>query len=254
MITDKNGKEVSVENILSYLTGTDMDDMAKSVIDFSLYKISEEKEVGDPEYYLIATDAIVTQISFIGPFTMLELDFRDIGVHLLEQVMGVINHFHSDINSDNVLMLSTITSLDKDATHIMSLANPLICVRGYSNEGGGTTILQLVYSTDNIGFTVNEVDYTTIDADVEREIQELEAMEVSKEAMEAAEEIMEDSTNDEMSQMFTPEFGLRDSSEKYTKESDSIRVSGKKTSQIKSKETSKIGSDDTTKITKDSED
>ena len=40
MITDKNGKEVKLNDILSFLVGTDDDDMAKSVIDFGLYPIN----------------------------------------------------------------------------------------------------------------------------------------------------------------------------------------------------------------------
>lgn len=35
MITDKNGKEVKLNDILDFLVGTDDDDMAKSVIDFA---------------------------------------------------------------------------------------------------------------------------------------------------------------------------------------------------------------------------
>ena len=151
MLKDKNGKDVSLKEVLGHLIGTDDMDMAKSVIDFSIYAINEDKTVGDPQYYLIATEAIVTQISFMGPFVMLELDFRNIGVEILKQVMEEVNRFHTDINYDNLILLSSITSLDKDATHLMSLVNPLVCVRGYSEEGEGTTILQLIYSADNVG-------------------------------------------------------------------------------------------------------
>ena len=175
MITDKDGKEMSLSEVLSFLVGTDDMDMAKSVIDFAVYTINEDKTVGDPQYYLVANEAIVTNISFMGPFTMLEIDFRNIGSEILNQVMNVINKFHTDINYDNLLMLSTITSLDKDATHIMSLANPLTCVRGFSSEGKSSTLVQMIFATDNVGFTVSDIDYTKIDADIEREIQELEA-------------------------------------------------------------------------------
>ena len=59
---------------------------------------------------------------FMGPFVMMELDFRNVGIQILQQVMKVIHEFHTDINSDNLLLLSTITSLDEEATHIMSLS------------------------------------------------------------------------------------------------------------------------------------
>ena len=198
MLKDKNGKDVSLKEVLGHLIGTDDMDMAKSVIDFS---INEDKTVGDPQYYLIATEAIVTQISFMGPFVMLELDFRNIGVEILKQVMEEVNRFHTDINYDNLILLSSITSLDKDATHLMSLVNPLVCVRGYSEEGEGTTILQLIYSADNVGFSVYEINLDEIDADIKREIKELEEI--------AAAQFDINENNDEMSEMFVPNFGLK---------------------------------------------
>lgn len=48
MITDKNGKKIELKDILKYLVGTDEFDEAKSVIDFSLYKIKEDKTLDDP--------------------------------------------------------------------------------------------------------------------------------------------------------------------------------------------------------------
>jgi len=59
MITDKNGKEVKLNDILDFLVGTDDDDMAKSVIDFGLYPINEDKTIGAPYKYLVAVEAIV---------------------------------------------------------------------------------------------------------------------------------------------------------------------------------------------------
>ena len=61
MITDKQGKVVSLEDILNNLTGTDDADDAKSVMDFALYPIDEKQELGDPQYYLIASEASVPQ-------------------------------------------------------------------------------------------------------------------------------------------------------------------------------------------------
>lgn len=239
MITDKQGKVVSLEDILNNLTGTDDADDAKSVMDFALYPIDEKQELGDPQYYLIASEAIVTQISFVGPFAMVEVDFRNIGIQILNQVMQVINQFHSEVNMDNVLMLSTITPLDEHATHIISLANPLICVRGYSEEGNGSTILQLVYSVDNIGFMDNMVDYARVNAEIEKELHEVESYHVTDQNMEAAEE--ETNPEDaEMQQMFQPDFGLRDTNERY-KQGSSIRVAGEKAEKIKGKETERIG-------------
>ena len=208
MLKDKNGKDVSLKEVLDYLIGTDDTDVAKSVIDFSIYTINEDKTVGDPQYYLIATEAIVTQISFMGPFVMLELDFRNIGVEILKQVMEEINRFHTDINYDNLIFISSITSLDKNATHLMSLVNPLVCVRGYSEEGEGTTILQLIYSADNVGFSTYEIDIDEIDADIKREIKELESINVTPEEVAVAQSDI-DENNEEMSEMFMPDFGFR---------------------------------------------
>lgn len=248
MITDKDGKEVSLASVLSYLVGTDDTDMAKSVIDFAVYTINEDKTLGDPQYYLVASEAIVTNISFMGPFTMLELDFRNIGPEILNQVLNVINKFHTDVNYDNKLMLSTITSLQKGATHIMSLVNPLICVRGFSADGKGSTLVQMVYATDNIGLNVSEVDYDRIDADIEREIQELESTQVTAEAMAAAEEIYEEN-NEEMKDMFTPEFGFRTPEDRMKQQTDGVRVSfGNETDKIESRKAAKVGSADESRI------
>ena len=89
MITDKDGKEMSLSEVLSFLVGTDDMDMAKSVIDFAVYTINEDKTVGDPQYYLVAKEAIVTNISFMGPFTMLEIDFRNIGSEILLSLIQI---------------------------------------------------------------------------------------------------------------------------------------------------------------------
>ena len=198
MLKDKNGKEVSLKDTIDYLTGTDDLDMAKSVIDFSVYPVKEDKTVGEPQYYLAAAEAIVTQISFMGPF-------RNVGVAILQQVMEVVNKFHSDINYDNLLLVSTITSLDKNATHLMSLVNPLVCVRGYSDTAEGTTILQMIYSADNVGFSTYDIDFDKMDADIEREYQELNAVEVTEEEVSAAQDTLYEN-NEEMKDMFTPEF------------------------------------------------
>ena len=156
--------------------------------------------------------------------------------------MNVINKFHTDINYDNLLMLSTITSLDKDATHIMSLANPLTCVRGFSSEGKSSTLVQMIFATDNVGFTVSDIDYTKIDADIEREIQELEATSVTKEAEEAAQEIY-DENNEEMKNVFTPEFGFRTDADRRERQVSGVRTSfGNETDIVESRKATKIGS------------
>lgn len=238
MLKDKDGKEIPLKTIIDYLTGTDNDDMAKSVIDFSVYPVTEDKKVGDPTYYLVATEAIVTQISFMGPFTMIELDFRNIGVQTLQQVMSVINRFHSDINSDDLLMVSTITSLDHNATHVLSLMNPLVCVRGYSETGNGSTIMQLIYATENVVFSLFEIDYKQIDADIERQVRELESMQVTEEALAAAQEVVEDEYDDGIRDMFTPEFGFKTTEDKLKKNLEGIRSS---TDRISSRKNTRIG-------------
>ena len=154
----------------------------------------------------------------------LELDFRNIGVEILKQVMEEVNRFHTDINYDNLILLSSITSLDKDATHLMSLVNPLVCVRGYSEEGEGTTILQLIYSADNVGFSTYEINLDEIDADIEREIKELETINVTQEEIAAAQFDI-DENNEEMSEMFMPNFGLKTPETKPQKQkSNKIKI------------------------------
>lgn len=246
MLTDKDGREVSLKEVLGHLIGTDDDDMAKSVIDFAVYPINEDKTVDDPTYYLIATEAIITQISFMGPFTMLELDFRNVEMTILQQVMNVVNKFHSDINTDSLLMLSTITPLEKDATHILSLMNPLVCVRGYSEKGNGSTILQLIYATENIAFSLYEIDHKLIDADIDREIRELESMQVTEEALAAAQDVMDNDYNNSLKDMFTPEFGLKTPEDKLKKNMDGVRTSS--SGKISSKKNVRVGSSEESNI------
>lgn len=247
MLKDKNGKEVSLKDTIDYLTGTDDLDMAKSVIDFSVYPVKEDKMVGEPQYYLAAAEAIVTQISFMGPFVMIEVDFRNVGVAILQQVMEVVNKFHSDINYDNLLLVSTITSLDKNATHLMSLVNPLVCVRGYSDTAEGTTILQMIYSADNVGFSTYDIDFDKMDADIEREYQELNAVEVTEEEVSAAQDTL-DGNNEEMKDMFTPEFGFRTPESKKKDMEENIKVSGKRAVKVHSRGNDGVLDSDNTKI------
>lgn len=139
-------------------------------------------------------------------------------------------------------MAMLVTSLDKDATHIMSLANPLTCVRGFSSEGKSSTLVQMIFATDNVGFTVSDIDYTKIDADIEREIQELEATSVTKEAEEAAQEIY-DENNEEMKNVFTPEFGFRTDADRRERQVSGVRTSfGNETDKVESRKATKIGS------------
>lgn len=229
MITDKNGKEVSLKSILDTLVGTNDLDQPKAVIDFSIYPITEEKTLGNPTYSLVAANAIITQISFMGAFTLVEVDFRHVGIQLLQQVVAVVSLFHKDINFKNVIMISTVTSLSHEASHIMSLTNPLVCIRGYSEEGQGSTLLQLIYPTENIGFSVSEINYEEIDAALDREVMELESADVSAEILSAAQN--EDGES-EMQQIFKPDF-IPDFSEAESEKQESVRISGHSKNDIK---------------------
>lgn len=254
MIQDKEGNEVSLEQMLWYLTGTDENDDARSVMDFAVYKLNDDNTLGDPTYYLVATEAIVTQVSFMGPFTMVEVDFRNIGVNILNQVMAVIDRFHSDINTEKVVMVSTITSLDEKASHIMSAMNPIVCIRGYSQEGEGSTLMQLIYATDNVGFSFNKIDFVEIQAELDREFYEQESMLITQEAEAAGYDGV--SENDaEMQDMFNPEFGMdfdgvMTPEERFREngEGGNVRVSGFK-ERDKDKKDKRVGGNESVKIT-----
>lgn len=225
--------------------------MAKSVIDFGLYPINEDKTIGAPYKYLVAVEAIVTYVSFMGPFTMMELDFRNADVLLINQVMKIVEQFHSDINGENLLMLSSITSLDRNASHILSLMNPLVCVRGYSESGKGSTLLQMIYATENVGFSPFEVDFAKVEADIEREMNELVAAQVTAESMEAADEEIDDSNNEMMKEMFTPDFGLRTEDEKKQDAMDGVRASygsERESAKIEARKNARIGNAEKSKL------
>lgn len=223
MLKNRKGEDVELTKVLSYLQGTDDMDEAVSVMDFAVYPIKDE-DIGDPKYYLIGTDVIVTMVAFIGPFISVELDFRNAGAELMQQVMTTISRFHQEVNTGNVIMLSTITPLSQEAEHTLSLANPLLCLRGFSEEGRGTSILQLIYSADNAAFSLYEIDYEALQAEVDREVKEIESYNVTNEALEAAASAMEDEEhNAEMKAMFKPTFGLDAPGEKEKAEKN-VRI------------------------------
>ena len=230
MIKDKNGKEVTIKNILQYLVGTDDSNDAISIIDFGLYNINEDKKIDKPSYYMVAVNAIITQISFLGPFTMVEVDFRNTGLQLLKETLLTINRFHNSVNSEDVMMLSTITSLDKNATHILSLANPLKAVRGYSEEGHESSILQMIYASENVGFSVSNIDYEKIQSEIDREVMEIESAMVSKEAVSAAQETIDEIEESDMQKMFKPnfghDFGITSTEERRQLSKSDVRVTG----------------------------
>lgn len=238
MIKNKNGEEMTLKNVLQYLVGTDDMDEAKSVMDFAVYKIDDNKTLDSPSYYMVAVNAIVTQVSFMGPFTMIEVDFRNTGVQLLQQVLEVIKQFHSSINSEDIMMVSTVTSLNKNATHILSLANPLIAIRGYSESGEGSSILQMVYASENVGFSVSNIDYDKIHAEVEREVLEIESAMVSQESINAAQDIIDGMEESDMQKMFKPnftsDFRITSTEERQREDKSDIRVVGDKKGNEKS--------------------
>ena len=116
----------------------------------------------------------------------------------------------------------------------MSLFNPLVCVRGYSDTAEGTTILQMIYSADNVGFSTYDIDFDQIDADIEREYQELNTVDVTEEEVAAAQDIL-DENNEEMKDMFTPEFGFRTPESKKKDMDESVKVSGKRAVKVHSR-------------------
>lgn len=232
MFTDKNGNEITIKDILQHLVGTDELDMAKSVIDFGLYDVKEDKTLGEMHYYLVAAEAIVSGISFMGPFTMLEIDFRNVGIGIMKEVMDIVKKFHQEINDKELILLSSITSLEEDAKYVLSLINPLTCVRGFVSETEGTTLMQLIYSTENIAFTEYEVDFEQIRAELGREAAELERIQVTEEEIAEEQEKIDELG---MNEMFKPEFGIRDVQEKYQTE-EGTRISGKQGVKVRSKD------------------
>ena len=129
----------------------------------------------------------------------------------------------------------------------MSLVNPLVCVRGYSDTAEGTTILQMIYSADNVGFSTYDIDFDKMDADIEREYQELNAVEVTEEEVSAAQDTL-DENNEEMKDMFTPEFGFRTPESKKKDMEENIKVSGKRAVKVHSRGNDGVLDSDNAKI------
>lgn len=242
----KENEKIDISTTVESLTGETQAGDPKSIMDFALYEPTEEN-IGNPEYYVVTAGAYVSTISFIGTLVMVELDFGDIGTAILNQLIETIDKFHKEINTRNLLMLSTITPFNPECKYIMVLANPLISLRGYSMDSKDNTILQLVYDIDSVGFNETEIDYKQIKADVDREIHELDTSDISEEALRAAQEAFDDDKNED--DVFKPEFGILSSEERLheiagditrpNKEKD-VKVSGQKTTKIDESKTERI--------------
>lgn len=229
---NKNGEELSLEQLLNMFKGRDRDGDAASVIDFGVYDVQEDKQIGESHFYMVATEAVVEKISFLGPFTMVELDFKDPGMAMLRQVLKVISEFHDYAEPKERIMLSTIASLDPECCYTLSLANPISCVRGFSDETTAATIIQLIYATDNVVFAESEVDIDMISAEIEREQAEILRQAMTDARIQEEQDIIDEIMGGVEDEMFTPDFSVRSTEEKFTKDSD-VRISGKQEVDVK---------------------
>lgn len=243
MFKNKNGEKITLGQVLGMLKGRDEDGDAASVMDFGIYDVLSDKNIGDAHFYMVATEAVIEKISFVGPFTMVELDFKDAGLDVLRHVMRAVADFHNYSEEPERILLSTVVSLNPDATYSISFANPLICVRGFKEETEAATTLQLVYATDNVVFAECEVDMDTIQAEIDRETAEMARRFVNDEAVEEEAEVLE--VIEEMSygnegEMFVPDFAVRTSGEKFRDVAvNNTRVSGQQKANVKVSDTNK---------------
>ena len=234
---NKKGEDITLGQVLGMLKGRDKDGDAASVMDFGVYDVLGDKNVGDAHFYMVATEAVIEKISFVGPFTMVEIDFKDAGLDVLRHVMRVVSDFHNYTEEPERILLSTVVSLNPDATYSISFANPLICVRGFKEETESATTLQLVYATDNVVFAECEVDLDTIQAEIDRETAEMAREFVNNDEVEEEKEILkiiEGMSYSNEGEMFVPDFAVQTSSEKFRNAAENdTRISGRKKVDVK---------------------
>lgn len=231
----------NIENITQMFVGTDDDDYPVGVMDFGVYELTENGDIGKQEYYIAATDTIISRIQFYGPLTTIELDFRDSGVGLLRQIAKKIDEVQAE--KRNLIILSQIASILPESEYVMSLLNPVSCVRGCTAEGQPSPILQLIYNTADIQFHKVEYDIATLQAEANREASEMFRQDISDEDIEEAQAIIDEqedekAADEEMSEAFSPTFGMdmdkvRSTSEKFSGGKSGAKITGNADKAIK---------------------
>lgn len=180
-------REISIEELVDALSGEDKDGDPKSVVECSLYNVelAEDgtlKKIDEVTSFTAAPGIIVNNISFTGPFVMVELDFQHEQNIWLRRIIEILDEFHSHPDKGNMLITMTISNIQCEVDYYLSLSNPAAYLKGLSKDNR-PVIVQLLFATDFVNVAEYDVDLEEIKAEALREIEGDEKAEIEDEAM-----------------------------------------------------------------------
>ena len=180
-------REISIEELVDALSGEDKDGDPKSVVECSLYNVELTEDntlekIDEVTSFTAAPGIFVNNISFTGPFVMIELDFQHEQNIWLRRIMEVLDKFHSHPDKGNMLFTMTISNIQCEVDYYLSLSNPAAYLKGLSKDNR-PVIVQLLFATDFVNVAEYDVDLEEIKAEALREIEGDEKDEIENEAM-----------------------------------------------------------------------
>lgn len=180
-------REISIEELVNALSGEDKDGDPKSVVECSLYNVELAEDgtlekIDEVTSFTAAPGIIVNNISFTGPFVMVELDFQHEQNIWLRRIIEILDEFHSHPDKGNMLFTMTISNIQCEVDYYLSLSNPAAYLKGLSKDNR-PVIVQLLFATDFVNVAEYDVDLEEIKAEALREIEGDEKAEIEDEAM-----------------------------------------------------------------------
>lgn len=180
-------REISIEELVDALSGEDKDGDPKSVVECSLYNVELAadgtlEKIDEVTSFTAAPGIIVNNISFTGPFVMVELDFQHEQNIWLRRIIEILDEFHSHPDKGNMLFTMTISNILCEVDYYLSLSNPAAYLKGLSKDNR-PVIVQLLFATDFVNVAEYDVDLEEIKAEALREIEGDEKAEIEDEAM-----------------------------------------------------------------------
>ena len=139
------------------------------------------KEGRKEKYHCSFVSAKINMISFVGRFTVVEIDFMNPHSTWIKKCLDLINEFHAITDKSEYVCVFTVINRYNSVNMHFSLANPLICSQGYSQESKANTLVHLVFDADLVNLLPNDIDYDAIRASAYREA-EIEEQEEEKRA------------------------------------------------------------------------
>ena len=180
-------REISIEELVDALSGEDKDGDPKSVVECSIYNVDLAEDgtlekIDEVTSFTAAPGIFVNNISFTGPFVMIELNFQHEQNIWLRRIMEVLDKFHSLPDKGNMLFTMTIANVQCEVDYYLSLSNPVAYLKGLSKDNR-PVIVQLLFATDFVNVAAYDVDIEEIKAEALREIEGDEKDEIENEAM-----------------------------------------------------------------------